>query len=103
MGDTFHDPIDHLRTTRSHAGQSMIDVVSWPGYLLIVAGVIATVGCLAAFGTGHESEGVATGVVAIIVMMFGFVWLAVEHRRVRRIENRWYAKHPDMRRQPPTS
>lgn len=103
MGDTYHDPIDHVRTTRPHAGESMIDVVSWPGYLLIVAGVIAVVGCLAAFGTGHANEGLTTGVVAIVAISFGLVWLVVEHRRVRRLEDRWYDEHPDVRRQPPTS
>lgn len=37
MGDTYRDPVDHLRTTRPLAGESLIDVVHWPGYLLIVA------------------------------------------------------------------
>ena len=31
MGDTYRDPVDHVRTTRSHAGESMIDVLRWPG------------------------------------------------------------------------
>jgi uncharacterized membrane protein YhhN len=103
MGDTYRDPVDHVRTTRSHAGESMIDVVSWPGYLLIVAGVIAVVGCLAAFGTGHESEGMTTGVMAVVAMTIGLAWLAIEHRRVRRLEDQWYAAHPQVRRQRPAS
>ncbi len=57
MGDTYRDPVDHLRTTRPLAGESLIDVVHWPGYLLIVAGVVGGVGALAAFGTGHHAEG----------------------------------------------
>lgn len=40
MGDTYHDPVDHLRTTRPLAGESLIDVLHWPGYLLVVVGVI---------------------------------------------------------------
>lgn len=103
MGDTYRDPVDHVRTTRSHAGQSMIDVVSWPGYLLVVAGVIAVVGSLTAFGTGHQSQGMATGVVAVAMMTSGLVWLAIEHRRVRRIEDRWHDAHPEVRRQRPAS
>lgn len=103
MGDTYSDPVDHVRTTRSHAGQSMIDVVSWPGYLLVVAGVIAVVGSLTAFGTGHQSQGMATGVIAVAAMTFGLVWLAIEHRRVRRIEDRWHDAHPEVRRQRPAS
>lgn len=103
MGDTYRDPVDHVRTTRSHAGESMIDVLRWPGYLLVVAGVLAVVGCLAAFGTGHESQGMTTGVIAVAAMTFGLVWLAAEHRRVRRIEDRWYDAHPEVPRQRPAS
>lgn len=103
MGDTFHDPLDHLRTTRSHAGESMIDMLYWPGYLLMATGVIAVVGCLAAFGTGHDGQGMIVGVVAIVAMMFGLLWLMVEHRRVRKVEDQWHAEHPDVRRPPPTS
>ena len=103
MGDTYRDPVDHVRTTRSHAGESMIDVASWPGYLLVVAGVIAVVGSLAAFGTGHHDQGMTTGIVAVVTMTVGLVWLAIEHRRVRRIEERWHDAHPDARRQRPAS
>lgn len=103
MGDTYRDPVDHVRTTRSHAGESMIDVVSWPGYLLVVAGVIAVVGSLAAFGTGHQAQGMTTGIIAVATMTVGLVWLAIEHRRVRRIEERWHDAHPDALRQRPAS
>ena len=99
MGDTYRDPVDHLRTTRPLAGESLIDVLHWPGYLFIVAGVIGGVGSLAAFGTGHQTEGMTAGVVAIIVAVIGLVWLTVEHRRIRRIADRWYEEHPEVRRQ----
>lgn len=103
MGDTYRDPVDHLRTTRVFAGESLIDVLHWPGYLLVVAGVIGGVGSLAAFGTGHHDQGMTAGVIAIIVAVLGLVWLAVEHRRIRRIAERWYAEHPEVRRQRPAS
>ena len=103
MGDTFHDPVDHARTTRQHAGESMIDVAAWPGYLLIFAGLIAFVGSLAAFGAGHPDSGMVTGAVAVTVVAGGLVWLAFEKRRVHRIENRWYAEHPDVPRQRPSN
>jgi hypothetical protein len=35
--------------------------------------------------------------------VIGMVWLAVEHRRVRNIEERWYCEHPEAHRQPPSS
>ncbi|MDT5143988.1 MAG: hypothetical protein QOE52_1840 [Mycobacterium sp.] len=81
----------------------MIDVVCWPGYLLVVAGVMAVAASLTAFGTGHQSQGMATGVVAVAAMTFGLVWLAIEHRRVRKIEDRWYDAHAGVRRQRPAS
>jgi FtsH-binding integral membrane protein len=81
----------------------MIDVVCWPGYLLVVAGVMAVAASLTAFGTGHQSQGMATGVVAVVAMTFGLVWLAIEHRRVRKVEDRWYDAHAEVRRQRPAS
>lgn len=101
MGNTYRDPVDYMRTTRTFAGESMIDVLSWPGYLLVVAGVGAFVGSLAAFASGHHNEGMTTGVVGIIAMVLGVVWLTVEHLRVRRVADRWYAEHPEVRRQRP--
>lgn len=103
MGDTFRDPIDHLRTTRPLAGESLIDVLHWPGYLLIVAGVIGGCGSLAAFGSGHHNEGMTAGVTAIVITVVGLVWLALEHRRIRRLCDRWYTEHPEVHRQRPAS
>jgi len=103
MGDTYHDPVDHLRTTRPLAGESLIDVMHWPGYLFVVAGVIGVCASLAAFGTGHQHEGMTAGVMAVVVMVLGLVWLAVEHRRIRGIFERWNAEHPDVPRQWPAS
>ena len=81
----------------------MIDVLHWPGYLLVVAGVVGGVGSLAAFGTGHQHQGMTAGMVAIAVTVVGLVWLAFEHRRIRRIADRWYAEHPEVQRQRPAS
>jgi hypothetical protein len=103
MGDTYHDPVDHLRTTRPLAGESLIDVLHWPGYLMVVAGVVGVCASLAAFGTGHPHEGMTAGVTAVVVTVAGLIWLAVEHRRIRGIFERWAAEHPDVPRQWPAS
>ncbi len=103
MGDTYHDPVDHLRTTRPLAGESLIDVVHWPGYLLVLAGVVGACGSLAAFGTGHQHEGITAGLTAVVVTLLGLLWVTVEHRRIRRIADRWYSEHPEVQRQRPTS
>lgn len=103
MGDTYRDPIDHARTTRPHAGESLIDVMSWPGYLFVVVGVIAVFRCLVALGTGHDGRSLISGVIAIAATAVGLVWLKVERARIRRLENRWYDEHPDAYRQRPAS
>ncbi|OBG76845.1 UsfY protein [Mycobacterium sp. E2462] len=103
MGDTFHDPVDHLRTTRPLAGESLIDVVHWPGYLLVLVGVIGWCGSLAAFGSGHAHQGMTAGLIGTVAAVVGLVWSAAEHRRVRGIADRWYSEHPEVSRQRPAS
>ena len=49
----------------------MIDVVSWPGYLLIVMSVIAVFRCLIAFGAGQSNQGMIIGVIAIVAPYVG--------------------------------
>lgn len=99
MGDTFRDPVGHLRDTRPFVGELLIDVVHRPGYFLVVAGVIGGVGSLAAFGTGHHSQGATSGIAAAIVAVIGASSLTVEHARIRRIADRWYAGNPEVQHQ----
>jgi hypothetical protein len=99
MGDTFRDPVDHVRTTRPHAGRAVIDVLSWPGYLLVAVGMMAGVGCLAAFGTGHGLQGETIGAGAVIATVLGVTWLVVEHKRIGKVTELWYLTHPDVQRQ----
>lgn len=103
MGDTFYDPVDHMRTTRSHAGESLINVRSWPGYLLVFVGVVGVFRCLVAFGTGHSDRGVVMAAIAVVATALGLVWVVIEHRRVGGVESRWLAEHPAAPRQRPTS
>jgi hypothetical protein len=43
------------------------------------------------------------GIVGVIAAVLGLAWLTVEHRRIRRICDRWYTEHPDVYRQRPAS
>ena len=97
------DPVDHARTTRPHAGESMKDNVIMPGLIVVGVALIAFVGCLAAFATRHHEVGLVLASLSAAGFVIGSVWLALEHRRVRRIEERWYAEHPDAQRQAPSS
>lgn len=103
MGDTFHDPVDHMRTTRPHAGRAMIDVMGWPGYSLLVVGMVAGIGCLAAFGTGHDRQGVEVAVIAVLSAVLGTVWLLLEHRRIGKVNQQWHLAHVEKRQQPSPS
>jgi hypothetical protein len=93
MGDTHIDPTDHSRTHIQHAGESMIDVYFWPGLFLIAVGVVAIVGFIAALAYHQSDLLVWAGVTALLTFGGGISWLAVERRRVRRIEARWAAEH----------
>ncbi|BDD97765.1 UsfY protein [Mycolicibacterium fortuitum subsp. acetamidolyticum] len=97
------DPVDHARTTRPHAGESMKDNVIMPALVLILVGLVLFVGTLAAFATGHSDVGLMVGTLSAAGFIIGSLWLALEHLRVRRIEDRWYSDHPGVMRQRPSS
>jgi hypothetical protein len=61
------------------------------------------VSCLAAFATRHQDAGLTLASLAGAGFIMGAGWLLIEHMRVRRIEERWYAEHPDADRQRPSS
>lgn len=97
------DPVDHSRTTRPHAGETMKDTKEMPGLIVIGVALVSFVGALAAHATSHHSTGIMLGSISAALLAVGLVWLAVEHRRVRGIEERWYAEHPEAYRQRPSS
>jgi archaellum biogenesis protein FlaJ (TadC family) len=97
------DPVDHARTTQPHAGESMKDNRIMPGLVVIGVTVVLFVACLAAFATSHNDVGLTLASLAGAGFIIGAGWLVVEHQRVRRIEERWYAEHPDIQRQKPSN
>ena len=97
------DPVDHARTTRPHAGESMKDNKIMPALIVIGLALVSFVACLAAFATRHHDVGLVLASLSAAGFVIGAAWLAIEHRRVRRIEERWYAEHPDAERQWPSS
>ncbi|OBB01780.1 UsfY protein [Mycobacteriaceae bacterium 1482268.1] len=97
------DPVDHARTTRPHAGESMTDTKNMPALIVIGVALVCFVGALAAHATSHHSTGIAFDSISAVLLIVGMAWLYIEHRRVRGIEERWYAEHPDAQRQPPSS
>jgi hypothetical protein len=97
------DPVDHSRTTRPHAGESMKDNKIMPGLIVIGLALVTFVGSLAAFATRHPDVGLVLATLAAAGFLIGGGWILVEHLRVRRLEERWYADHPNTDRQRPSS
>lgn len=97
------DPVDHSRTTRPHAGESMTDNKIMPGLVVIGLAIVSFVATLAAFATSHEEAGLLLAAIAGLCFVIGGSWLLIEHHRVRRLEELWYAEHPGTYRQRPNS
>jgi hypothetical protein len=93
MGDTAKDPVDHARTTRPHAGETMKDTKNMPAIVLLFVAVVSFVACLAAFATSHGDVGTWLAVLAAVLFVACAVWFGVEHWRVRRREVEWHADH----------
>src|SRR5258708_39072586 len=96
------DPIDHARTTRPHAGESMTDNKMMPGLVVIGVTLVLFVSCLAAFATSHHDVGLMLASLAGAGFIIGTGGLLVEHLRGRRIAQRVYAPHPDADRHAPS-
>ena len=103
MGDTSNDPVDHSRTTRQHAGETMKNGFNAPGLILMAVAILSMVLALASFATGHSSPGLAATAVAAVALFAGGGWLYVAHRQVREQEVRWLAANPEADAQPPAS
>jgi uncharacterized membrane protein YcjF (UPF0283 family) len=96
MKGAHHDPVDHSRTTQPHAGESMIDTLWFPGLLLIAIGIVGLAGIVAAAAYGHSEWVLVLALVSGAVVTAGAGLIALEHRRVNRIERGWLAKHPEV-------
>ncbi len=96
MENNHRDPVDHFRTSHQHACESLTDGYCWPGLLSIALGVISFVGCIASVAYNHREYTLMTGVVALLAIGFGALWVALEHRRLRHMDRRRLAEHSDQ-------
>ncbi len=96
-------PIDHARTTRQHAGESLKNGANAPGLVGAAVAVIALTVGLFAVAAGHLVGGAVALLVAAALGALSAAWLLRAHRKVRDAELRWHAAHPDQPAPPPSS
>jgi uncharacterized membrane protein YcjF (UPF0283 family) len=89
MGDTLRDPIDHYRTTLPHAGATFKDSLMLPGLMLLMLSVTGLVLGVASAGYMRPEWAALIALAAAGIGVLGVVLLAIERRRVRRIESQW--------------
>ena len=94
MKGAYHDPVDHVRTTQPHAGESFIDTLWLPGLLLIGVGTALIAGTVAASAYGNQQASVVLGLIAGALVTAGALLVTLEHHRVKRVEQRWLDEHP---------
>ena len=95
MKGAHHDPVDHSRTTQPHAGESFIDTLWLPGLLLIAVGTVLIAGTVAATAYGNGGMALVLALIAGALVTAGALLITLEHQRVKRVEQRWLATHPD--------
>jgi len=75
----------------------MKDNFFWPGLILLAVAVFGLISTAAAAAYRHYEWLATTLLIAVLGTVAGALWLVVEHRRVTRMRNGWYAAHPDSR------
>jgi hypothetical protein len=95
MKSAHRDPVDHSRTTQQHAGESFIDTLWLPGLILIMLGTVTIAGFLAATAYNRPELQLPLAFIAGALVTAGAILITLEHQRVKRVERRWLADHPD--------
>ncbi|TRW86297.1 LapA family protein [Mycolicibacterium sp. 018/SC-01/001] len=93
MKGAHHDPVDHVRTTLPHSGESFIDTLWLPGLLLIGIGTVLIAGTVAATAYGNRDLSLILGLIAGALVTAGALLIALEHQRVKRVERQWEKEH----------
>jgi protein-S-isoprenylcysteine O-methyltransferase Ste14 len=102
MGDTHYDPTDHSRTTQPHAGIAVKDNFFWPGLVLLVVATAGLISTAAEAAYGQYEWLCASALIAVLAAVAATLWLAIELRRVTRIDAQWDAAHTGSPTRPPT-
>ncbi len=103
MGNTGRDPIDHSRTTRKWAGETMKNTATTPGLVVGALAVVAFVIGLFMFAASHTTAGIVAEVIAVVAFAIAALWILGQHRKVTRQEAAYRAEHPTTPAEPPTA
>ena len=103
MPDDSRDPVDHARTYRQHAGETMKAGKNSPGLIAVGLGVLSLVIGLFSFANGSTATGVVGVVLAVLLIGGGLLWLLRTHRKVEAQHQDWVRDHPEAPYEPPTS
>ncbi|WP_306308001.1 MULTISPECIES: protein UsfY [Mycobacteriaceae] len=87
--------MDHSRTTQPHAGESFIDTLWLPGLGLIALGIVTIAGFVFATAYHRADLQLPLGLIAGALVTAGALVITFEHLRVKRVEQRWLADHPE--------
>ncbi|AFM18867.1 hypothetical protein Mycch_4148 [Mycolicibacterium chubuense NBB4] len=103
MPDNSHDPVDHARTYRQHAGETVKAGANAPGLILTGLGVLTLAIGLFSFANGSRPAGVVGVILAVILIPSGLLWLALRHRKEQKKQLDWHRANPEAPYEPPTS
>ncbi len=95
MREAAEDPVDHARTFRPHAGETLTDRASWPGLALVAIGITSVVLGLTAAGYQLYGWAAIAGVSALAFFVLGWLWLHIERKRIRVMEAQWHQEHSE--------
>jgi hypothetical protein len=103
LDHTRNDPVDRERTTRQHAGESLLHGPNTPGIFGVAVGVVALVIGLLSLARGEETTGTVAIALAAGSAAAGVGWIMFAHRHVRRTEVTSAAAPLDRPPPPPAS
>ena len=100
MGDTHHDPTDHLRTTQPRAGIAVKDNFFWPGFILLGVALLGMVGTVLVAAYEHYDWIETTVLISVLGTIAGALWFIIELRRVAGLETLFHLHHAQSEKQP---
>ena len=94
MRHDARDDVDRDRSTRHDTDESAPDSTWSRGLIVIAAGVLALVVCVANFALGEVSAGIAAAIICLMAFGAGLDWIGMDRRRIRQADRDWLASHP---------